>query len=723
MGSHPDNFRSRGLEAMQALAEAASKAAEAQAALEAKRISPKAALYAERREAVASLLQTAAQGQGQASLHMVKNSLNGGELSPELGARYDQQRAAMGCHTLLNMVALPWGGAVKRPPLRMLAEAPARARLIPFVFSQDESRILELSCPEGAKKTDLRVFNQEGEILYQKSEFFPFGWNAANNLSFCQSADVIFIAHPGIDPGKIMRYGDDDWRYEAINFLPSIEPPVLDDVSAQGVWPNGENKRVNNDYAATAVDAETGEESAASEIGGSYNTAPLSESWYNVIKIKDQEGVSEFRVYRKRAGVFGFIGRVDEPETIDGKKVWVFEDHNIEPDTADTPPRPKNPFEGKDEKPALVFMHQQRLGFAASKKRPLTVWLSQTANFESMAAAVPPDDDDAIEATLAASQANSIIWAESDRAGLLLGTQAGEWQLCPGEGNALTPSDLSFQPQSNYGAQPNIAPLKAGGGAIFAQRGGRAIRDMGYSFQDDRYNAADLSILARHIFQGRAIVRWTWQQEPWGVIWIVLSDGSLAGLTYLREYEVMAWHQHKTAGAVKDIISLPRPDGLNAVFLLVRRGSQNYIEFMEINENPDADFQYLDGKDRLPFTAKIIPCLPEIAAQDATSFLMVKKINSIKALVRRSAPFKARVSSQDHKASDLMDVPPNPSPGAFAIEAAWPCHIAAGFRERPNLELIFNSPGPANVQALLINVELADMAGGQGAGEGGGEGG
>lgn len=714
MGSNPERFRQRGLAAAEALAQAARSAAEAEARLDSRRTGRKEALEQGRDQAVSSLLRGAESGQGAGSLHLAKNSLNGGELSPDLAARYDQQRAAMGCRSLFNMVALPWGGVTKRPPLRYFAQSQgAGARLLPFVFSQDESRLLELYCPKGSQKTSLRVFAPDGRLLFEKAGFFPFGAGAAGNLSYCQSADVIFIAHPEINPGKIMRYADNDWRYAEISFTPSVKPPVFEDIRAAGVWPDGESKRVNNDYVATAVDAETGEESAASEVDGSYNTAPLSESWYNVIKIKPQAGVSEFRVYRKRAGVFGFIGRIDEPETDEtGREVWRFEDHNIEPDTADTPPRPRNPFEGEDEKPALVFMHQQRLGYAASKKRPLTVWLSQTANFESMAAAVPPDDDDAIEATLAAAQANSIVWAESDRAGLLLGTQAGEWQLCPGEGNALTPSDLSFQPQSNYGAMANIAPLKAGGGAIFAQRGGRAVRDMGYSFQDDRYNAADLSILARHIFRGRSIRRWTWQQEPWSVIWIVLSDGTLAGLTYLREYEVMAWHRHATEGEILDITSLPEADGLNAVFLLVRRGKEYFIEKMDMSENPDASFEYLDGRDKIPFRASLSPCLPEIAAQDGTTFLMVKKINSIKALVRRSVPFKARVQSQGAKDSAAMDVPAGQSP-AFAEEAVWACPLAAGFRENPSLELVFDGPGPATVQALLINFEVADMAGGQ----------
>lgn len=184
MGSNPESFRKRGARAIEALAQAARASIEAEARLEAAKTPRKDQLSAGRDQAVGSILQAAGQGQG--SLHLVKNSLNGGELSPELGARYDQQRAVMGCRSLYNMAVLPWGGVTKRPPMRMLAgAASSRVRLLPFVFSQEESRILELSCPAGAKKTDLRVFSLAGDVLFQKAEFFPFGWEAANNLSFC----------------------------------------------------------------------------------------------------------------------------------------------------------------------------------------------------------------------------------------------------------------------------------------------------------------------------------------------------------------------------------------------------------------------------------------------------------------------------------------------------------------------------------------------------------
>lgn len=657
------------------------------------------------------------------AVHLVKNGLNGGELSPELGARFDQQRHAMGCHKLENMLALPWGGIRKRPGMDFVDWAKVEAeagvvRLLPFVFSQDQSRLLELSCRKG--RTDLRVFDVDGNLLYDREGFLPYDGDVIRELNYCQSVDVIFLAHRKIEPAKIMRYGDADWRFEVIDWLPSIQAPSFAEIKAEGSWPDGEKRRVNYDYVCTAIDAETGEESLPSDVAGVYNTAPLSESWYVACEITPLPGASEYRVYRKSAGVYGFVGRIDQAEIIAGKngeadrEAWRFEDHNVEPDTADTPPRARNPFEKAGEKPSLVFLHQQRLGYAASENHPLTVWLSQSGNYESMAASLPPDADDAIEATLAAPEANSLLWAVSDRSGLLLGTQAGEWLLCPGEGAALTPEDLSFQPQCSYGSMEGLAPVRMSSGIVFAQRGGRVVRNLGYSFQDDRYDGADISILARHIFNDRRIKSWAWQGEPWSVLWIALSDGQLAALTWLKEHEIMAWHRHHTAGKVEQLCSLPAPDGSSRVFMTVLRTdpSGTVRRSLEKFADPSTGPQ-LDGPWQAPFTARCIPCLPELSANGESSFLMLRKLNAVKALIRDAWPFQARILSQDKEPGPLFSIPARAS-DKFTQEAVWSAPIGSGWRENTQLELIFDGPRPVTLLALLLAVEYSDMAGGQG---------
>lgn len=258
-----------------------------------------------------------------------------------------------------------------------------------------------------------------------------------------------------------------------------------------------------------------------------------------------------------------------------------FEDRNIGADTEDTPPNPKNPFNAPGEYPSVVFLHQQRLGYASSRNRPLTVWLSQSGNFESMAASLPPADDDAIEATLAATQANRILWCQSDRNGLAIGTEGGEWVLAGAEDGALTPSNLSFQPQTFHGSEPGLPVLRAGAGLLYMQRGGRVAREYGYNFSADRYESGDLSLLARHILRSNAVRAWAWQDEPYGIVWCALDNGTLAGLTYMREHDVVAWHRHSTPdGFVEHVTCIPGDDGMYQLWLVVRRNKKRRIERM-----------------------------------------------------------------------------------------------------------------------------------------------
>lgn len=672
----------------------------------------------------AAMRGVAEAGQRQsAALFTVHNALNGGELSPAMSARFDQPRYQTGCEKLLNMVPMPQGGITKRPGLVHCGAAgredeSAKARLIPFVFSAGESRILEFYGGEGS--VFMRVWLPNGEPV-MGNDNAPFTltlplWEEPEiaGMAYAQSADVLFLAHEKRAPGKISRYADNDWRYEEIDWMPSIAAPSVVAIRAVGEIPSGENSRTNYSYAVTAIDEATGEESLPSAAATLWNAAPLSQAYYVEITVSAAPGASEYRVYKKKGGVYGYIGRI-VPKDIEGGggtgggvEPLVFEDRNIGADTEDTPPNARNPFDGPGEYPSVVFLHQQRLGYAASLNRPLTVWLSQSGNFESMAASIPPADDDAIEATLAATQANRILWCQSDRNGLALGTEGGEWVLSGTEGAALTPSDLSFQPQTFHGSQPGLPVLRAGNSLLYMQRGGRVAREFGYSFSADRYESGDLSLLARHILRGNPVVSWAWQAEPYNIVWCVLSDGTMAGLTYMREHDVVGWHRHDTAGFVEDVAAIPGADGNHQVWFVVRRNGRRVIERLApfFEGGDPADAAHTDGADHVAFSGRCVPALPETTLQNGTTFLRVRKINAVKCRVLNSGPFKARVGE-----SEALPVPVR---GAeYAVLADWAVPLGAGWRDGDRLELIFDGPDPVTVLGIVTTVEPAELAGNQ----------
>ena len=645
-------------------------------------------------QAALQSLAQASQNMPKPALHVAHNVLNGGEISPEMLARFDQPRYQTGSEKLLNMVPMPQGGITKRPGLAHLGRCSGnRSRLFPFVFSAGECRMLELAASGGNSR--LHVWFSDGRHVDSGLDI-PYGENELDGLCMAQCGDVLYLAHPAHAPAKISRYSDADWRYAVVSWLPAIAAPVISSVSMAG---HDSKQFKTYEYVATAVARENGEESVPGPVYV-FNGYVSSDSYSPLVSISGVPGAAEYRIYKKRGGVFGYIGSLEADEN--GLPKGDFNDASISPDTEDSPPRAKDPFAGGNY-PSLVFFHQQRLCFASSDRQPLTIWMSQSGNFESMAASLPPADDDAIEVTLATSQASRIVWCMSDRAALAVGTEGGEWLLSAAEGQSLSPSDLFFQPQTAHGSQPGLAPLMAGSGIVYMQRGGRVPRAYGYSFNSDKYESGDLSLLARHVLEKRRVLAWAWQAEPCGIVWCVLSDGRLAGLTYMPGQDVIAWHCHETAGECLDVAVIPGADGNSEAWFIVRRNGERCLEKLDAFGSGSP---HLDGSGRTAFAARCIPCLPESQLQDGASFLGPRKINAVKARVIRSKQFMARVGD-----GQAMSVPAR---GAAYTEqhCDWALPLASGWRENDRLELIFDGPDPVTVLGIETVVEVADMSGG-----------
>jgi len=85
---------------------------------------------------------------------------------------------------------------------------------------------------------------------------------------------------------------------------------------------------------------------------------------------------------------------------------------------------------------------------------------------------------------------------------------------------------------------------------LFVQRQRKKIREFAYRFEDDAYQAPDMTLLAEHI-TGTGITDVDYAQEPESIYWAVRDDGTLLGLTYQREEDIVAWHRHILGGSYK----------------------------------------------------------------------------------------------------------------------------------------------------------------------------
>ena len=258
-------------------------------------------------------------------IYHTQNVLNGGEISPLMRGRVDQPRYSTGTREMLNFVPMPQGGVTRRPGTRYLGTAcHEKARLVPFVFSATQGRMLEFGdkvmrvwLPDGTQVT------KDGAVLEVET---PFTADELADLRFAQSADVVYFAHPEHAPCKVSRYADDDWQFSTLTFMPTIatpEAPSLEilDKRDDSDKPDKPSK-TDYTYLVTAFD-ENGVESKPSE-SATIEAEDLNSVDYHIrISWTAVEGAQGYRIYKKKQGVFGFIGRADNGDAAGGTAVGI----------------------------------------------------------------------------------------------------------------------------------------------------------------------------------------------------------------------------------------------------------------------------------------------------------------------------------------------------------------------------------------------------------------
>lgn len=235
-------------------------------------------------------------------------------------------------------------------------------------------------------------------------------------------------------------------------------------------------------------------------------------------------------------------------------------------------------WNGEKGYPSATGFYEDRLVFAGRKGFPQTFWTSKTGDYYNFGTSIPSADDDGITATLTGGQMNGIkaIIAFGE---MLLLTAGGEFKVSGG-GKAITGSNVLSQPQEYRGVS-DVNPVTIGSRIIYVQHQGNIIRDLAYSYDVDKYTGDDLNLLASHLFEGHKIISMTYQQIPNSIVWCVRDDGLLLGLTYIKEQDIYAWHQHTTAGG--KFVSVCNIGGSteDKLYAVIERGGQYYVEIME----------------------------------------------------------------------------------------------------------------------------------------------
>jgi len=573
-------------------------------------------------------------------------NFTGGELSPRLDGRNDLAKYASGCKTLQNMIVYPHGSAARRPGTNFVAEvenSAEKTRLIPFEFSTTQTYILEFgneyirfykdggailesnktitgitqanpgvvtSTAHGFSNGNTIVISGVVGMTQVNGKRFKVASVTANTfalqtidgtnvnttsytaytsggianrvyqiattyltadlfqIKYAQSADVMYLCHPDYSVKKLSRTGHTSWTITEVDFT---NGPYLDDNT-------------------TAVTFST----SAHTVGTARNLTASAATFASTDVgrlVRFRDGYGEITAFTSTTVVV--ITIIKDMGSSSSSTDWAL-----------------GAFSDTTGHPSCVTFYEQRLVFAGTEAQPQTLYFSKSGDYENMDEnrGGTIADDDAIIYTIASNQVNAIRFLSATRT-LIVGTVGGEFSVSGGgSDDPVTPTNILIKKQSNHGCA-NIDAIPVGNVTLFLQRAKRKIRELAYNFDVDGYVAPDMTILAEHISES-GFNELSYQQEPNQIIWAVREDGQLAGLTYQREQQVVAWHRHifggvfSTGNAVcETVATIPTNDKEYQTWVIVKRTingvTRRYVEYLnqfDFNEDDNTEFNFLDSQ-------------------------------------------------------------------------------------------------------------------------------
>jgi hypothetical protein len=292
----------------------------------------------------------------------------------------------------------------------------------------------------------------------------------------------------------------------------------------------------------------------------------------NVISWTAVDGAVSYNIYRDIYGGYGFIGT---------SYTTSFNDVGITPDTSLAPMNESSIFVGVNNYPQAVGYFQQRQAFGGTNNSPEFCCLSAVSDFQNVSARSTPQDSDSVQFTMVGKTVGEVRHFV-DIGQLVILTSTGEWIAKGGADGAITPTSINLKQYGHNGSSV-VSPLVVNDSLLYIQARGSVVRDFRYQLESDGYVGRDLTVFSAHMFDGYSLAEWDYQQNPHSIIWSVRNDGTLLGLTYMREQEIWGWHRHTTDGLFESVAVIP--DGTNdSTYFIVKRTingvTKRYIEKM-----------------------------------------------------------------------------------------------------------------------------------------------
>jgi hypothetical protein len=260
--------------------------------------------------------------------------------------------------------------------------------------------------------------------------------------------------------------------------------------------------------------------------------------------------------------------------------------------------------------PYKVAFWRDRLWFAGNQQ----IYASVAGDYSSMS----PDTlgeilaDNSISLTISVGTVDKIRWMTASDV-LLIGTAGSEiavQEITPNQ--VLGPENVKYEIQSAEGSR-ELEPVLVEDSVLFIRIGGRRVIELRFDIQSDSWVPRDMNVLYPEITQS-GIVEMAYQKEPDNIIWIILSNGRLLGMTYDREQNVYGWHRHPLGGTsakAESVQVITSPDAdVNDVWIIANKSvngsTRRFVEYFAEAFEQDDDIEgavFLDSS--LEFDGKV----------------------------------------------------------------------------------------------------------------------
>ena len=449
------------------------------------------------------------------TLRTVLTHFSSGELDPVLSSRTDAKAYFEGLQQCRNWLQLDTGGVMRRPGTEYKATLVGDARILPFVFSEDEIAIFAFT------NNRLDIYNSVG-VSIQSNITSNCEWSTAElfELNIAQFGDTVFICHRNNPIKKIKRASASSFAVSNFAFEEDTS------VTVGGVNKSEQPFFKYADSAITLTPSATSGTSVTVTASASTFVADHDETYINI------------------GGKQCYITSYDSATQVTVKVLETLAGTSA---TADWDEQLISAVHGY---PQAVTFHDNRLWLGGVKDKPSSILASKIGEYYNFNVGTGAATD-AIDVAIAGDKVNEVRHMFSGR-NFQIFTDAGEYYIPTSTDTAaITPTNIVFRRQTLYGSN-RTKPVLFDGGTLFVQKNGKAVREFVFSEIEGGYKSTNLSVLSAPLIDTpkdiAAITGTANRPENYALFTNsgATNGGKVAVFHSIRDEEVQGWGMWET---------------------------------------------------------------------------------------------------------------------------------------------------------------------------------